>query len=261
MSFETIRIDRDDRGVATLTLAQPEKHNAMSARMIDELTEATEVLGNDDNVRVVILTGEGKSFCAGGDLVWMQSQFNADRSTRISEALKLARMLRALNEIPKPLIGRIQGQAFGGGIGMMCVCDVSIGADHAKFALTETKLGLVPATISPYVIGRMGEAKARRVFMSARRFAGQEAVELGLLAKSVPESELDAAIEFEVEPYLSVAPGAVSIAKSLTNRLGSIINDEAMQMSAELLADCWEKPEAHEGITAFLEKKKPSWIS
>ncbi|MEM9279247.1 MAG: crotonase/enoyl-CoA hydratase family protein [Pseudomonadota bacterium] len=261
MSFKTIRVETDKRGVATLTLNQPEKHNAMSAPMISELTEAASQLASDTTVRAVVLTGEGKSFCAGGDLGWMRQQFEADRATRISEAMKLATMLRDLNELPKPLIGRINGQAYGGGIGMLSVCDVAVGIDAAKFALTETRLGLIPATISPYIVARMGEGKARQVFMSGRRFDATEAVGLGLLAKSVSSEELNEAIEAEIEPYLSTAPEAVAKAKALARSLGPVIDDEVMRRTASKLADCWEGAEAQEGISAFFDKRKPSWQS
>lgn len=259
MSYQTIRIETDGRGVATLTLNQPDKHNAMSAQTIADLTNAAAELGSDTRIRVVVLTGEGKSFCAGGDLGWMQQQFKAGRGERISEAMKLATMLRDLNELPKPLIGRIQGQAFGGGIGMMSVCDVAIGVDTAKFALTETRLGLIPATIGPYVIARMGEGRARRVFMSGSRFDANQAVELGLLAKAVPERELDAAIEAEIEPYLSTAPEAVASAKALARALGPVIDEAVMKDTATRLADTWEGREAREGVGAFFEKRKPRW--
>jgi len=259
MTYKTIKLETDERGVATLTLNQPDKHNAMSAQMIAEITQAAKALGEDQAIRAVILTGEGKSFCAGGDLGWMRAQFEADRETRIQEAMKLATMLRDLNEMPKPLIGKIQGQAFGGGIGMMCVCDVAAGAAEAKFALTETRLGLIPATISPYVIARMGEGVARRVFMSSRVFDAHEAVKLGLLAKVVSADGLDEAIEVEVKPYLSVAPKAVGKAKRLARSLGPIIDEKMMLKSANILADCWEDTEAQEGIAAFFEKRKPSW--
>ena len=168
--FETLRIELDARGDATLWLPRGDKHNALSGQMIEELSEAAEQLGNDKAVRVVVLAAEGKSFCAGGDLRWMQAQMGATADERRREARKLAQALYRLNTLPKPLIGRVQGNAFGGGIGMMSVCDVAIGAATARFGLTETKLGLIPATIGPYVLSRMGEAMARRVFMSARLF-------------------------------------------------------------------------------------------
>lgn len=258
-NYETIRLDTDARGVATLTLARPDKHNALSAQMIAELTRAAAQLAADSAVRVVILTGEGASFCAGGDLDWMREQFTADRATRMAEARKLALMLKALNELPKPLIGRVQGQAFGGGIGMMSVCDVAIAAEGAKFGLTETRLGLIPATISPYVLARMGEGKARRVFMSARLFDAQEAVALDLAARAVAPEDLDTAIEREVKPYLSAAPDAVARAKRLARSLGTPITGAVIEDTIRQLADCWEDPEAHEGISAFFEKRKPAW--
>ncbi|MEM9009956.1 MAG: crotonase/enoyl-CoA hydratase family protein [Pseudomonadota bacterium] len=259
MSFETIRIETDARGVATLTLDRPERHNAMSAPMIAELTEAAETLAADPAVRAVVLTGAGESFCAGGDLTWMRAQAETDRAGRLAEARKLAMMLYALNTLPKPLIGRVNGQAYGGGIGMMAVCDVAVGADGARFGLTETRLGLIPATISPYVIARMGEGRARRVFMSARRFDAAEAVALGLLARAVPEAELDAATEAEVTPYLATAPGAVAAAKALARSLGPVIDSAVIEETARRLADTWEGDEAAEGIDAFLGKRKPRW--
>ncbi|WP_102223080.1 crotonase/enoyl-CoA hydratase family protein [Acidimangrovimonas sediminis] len=257
--YETIRIETDARGVATLTLDRGEKHNALSAPMMAELTDAAGALGRDPAVRVVVLTGAGPSFCAGGDLGWMKAQMAADPATRAEEAGRLAWMLNALNEMPKPLIGRVQGQAFGGGIGMMSVCDVAIGATGAKFGLTETRLGLIPATIGPYVIARMGEAMARRVFMSARLFGAEEAVTLGLLAQALPPEGLDAAIEAEVVPYLSCAPGAVAEAKALARRLGPPIGRAEIEASIAALVARWESAEAEEGIAAFFARDKPGW--
>ncbi|MBO9398442.1 crotonase/enoyl-CoA hydratase family protein [Shimia sp. R9_2] len=260
MRFETLLIDVDARGVATLMLNRPEKHNAMSGTMITELKQAAEALGADPAVRVVVLTGAGKSFCAGGDLGWMQAQMAADAKTRFVEARKLAEALQALNTLPKPLIGRLQGNAFGGGVGMASVCDVAIGADSLTMGLTETKLGLIPATIGPYVLSRMGEAMARRVFMSARLFKAPEAVALGLLAKAVPTDDLDAAVEAEVVPYLSCAPEAVARAKALARKLGPTIDDAVIDHTISELVACWEGAEAQEGIKAFFAKEKPAWV-
>ncbi|MCA0928894.1 crotonase/enoyl-CoA hydratase family protein [Ruegeria profundi] len=257
--FETISLSTDARGIATLTLNRAEKHNAMSAQMISELTQAARQLGEDDAVRAVVLTGAGKSFCAGGDLGWMRDQMAADPETRFSEARKLAEMLQALNTMSRPLIGAVQGNAFGGGVGLAAVCDVAIGAIGLKMGLTETRLGLIPATIGPYVIARMGEARARRVFMSARLFDAAEAVELGLLAKAVPYADLSAAVEKEVLPYLSCAPGAVASAKSLVRSLGPTIDNLVIDQTIRALVERWETTEAHEGISAFFEKRKPSW--
>lgn len=259
-AFETIVIETDDRGVATLTLSLPDKHNALAPQMITDLTAAAAALARDDAVRVVILTGAGKSFCAGGDLGWMKAQFAATRQQRMTETMKLARMLQALNELSKPVIGRINGQAYGGGMGMISICDVAIGAEDAKFGFTEARLGLIPATISPYVVARMGEGMARRVFMSARIFGAVEACELGLLARVVPAADLDAAIEAEVTPYLSCAPAAVAASKRLTRALGVRLDDAVMERTAAALADAWETTEGQEGVAAFFERRKPSWI-
>jgi methylglutaconyl-CoA hydratase len=257
--YETISVERDARGVATLWLARDDKHNAMSGPMIAEIHSAAEALGADPEVRVVILAAKGRTFCAGGDLGWMQAQMAAPPAERAAEAGKLAWMLKALNGLPKPLIGRLQGNAFGGGVGMASVCDVAIGVDSLSMALTETRLGLIPATIGPYVIARMGEAKARRVFMSGRRFGAAEAMELGLLARAVPDAELDAAVEAEVLPYLDCAPGAVARAKRLAQRLGPCITDDDIRHTIGELAACWEGDEAPEGIGAFFAKRKPKW--
>ncbi|WP_306149626.1 MULTISPECIES: crotonase/enoyl-CoA hydratase family protein [unclassified Roseibium] len=261
MSFETISIETDDLGVTTLTLNRPEKHNSLSAKMIDELTDAADQLGSDSSVRVVILTGAGESFCAGGDLAWMREQMSADRETRMAEARKLAMMLKALNELSKPVIGRVQGQAFGGGIGMMSVCDTVVAVDTAKFGLTEVRLGLIPATISPYILARMGEGKARRVFMSARIFGAEEARDLDLVAKVVSAGDLDTAIEKEIKPYLSAAPAAVAASKALARSLGPAITEAVIDDTIRRLADTWETPDANEGTSAFFEKRKPAWTN
>ncbi len=258
--YETLSLAVDGRGVATLTLDRAEKHNALSGRMIEELQLAATVLGADEAVRVVVLTGAGRSFCAGGDLDWMRAQMAADAATRGAEARKLAQMLRALNELPKPLVGRLQGQAFGGGVGMACVCDVAIGVEGAKFGLTETRLALIPATIGPYVVARMGEARARQVFMSARVFDAAEAVRLGILARAVAADDLDAAVEAEVAPYLAAAPGAVAAAKALVRRLGPRIDDAVIDDTIAALVAVWEGGEAEEGIAAFFDKRKAAWV-
>lgn len=258
--YDTISISTDARGVSTLTLSRPAKHNAMDATMIAELTRAAGQLGADDAVRVVVLTGAGKSFCAGGDLAWMQQQMASDAATRGREARKLAKMLFALNTMPKPLIGRLQGNAFGGGVGLGSVCDVAIGVDSLKMGLTETRLGIIPATIGPYVLARMGEGRARRVFMNARIFDAAEAVELGLLARAVPADDLDATVEAEVTPYLSCAPGAVAAAKAMARGLGPRLDDDVIDHTIAQLVARWETDEAAEGIGAFFDKRNAAWM-
>lgn len=259
MAYQTITLETDARGVATLTLNLPDKHNALAPQMIADLHAAADALGADPDVRVVVLTGAGKSFCAGGDLGWMKEQFSATREQRMAEARKLAHMLGALNELPKPLIGRINGQAYGGGMGMISICDVAISADQAKFGFTEVRLGLIPATISPYVVARMSEGMARRVFASARLFGADEARDMGLLARVVPAADLDSAVEAEVDPYLAAAPGAVATSKALARSLGPVIDEAIIERTIAVLADSWEQPEAHEGVSAFFEKRRPEW--
>ena len=259
--YETISLTTDARGVATLALDRAEKHNAMSAAMLGELRDAARALAHDDEVRVVVLTGHGKSFCAGADLGWMREQMAADAATRAAQARGLAEMLMLLDGLPKPLIGRIQGNAFGGGVGMASVCDMAIGADHLKMGLTEVRLGLIPATIGPYVVARMGAARARRVFFSGRLFDAAEAVELGLLARAVPEADLDAAVEAEVQPYLSAAPGAVAAAKKLVADLAPPMDDHVIDHTIAALVDCWEGEEAPEGIGAFFDKRPAKWLA
>jgi methylglutaconyl-CoA hydratase len=257
--YETLTLQLDARGVATCTLNRPDKRNAMSDRMLAELVDMAGRVSADPTIRAAILTGAGDFFCAGGDLSWMKQQIEADRATRMKQARGLADALFVLNTLAKPLIGRINGSAFGGGLGLISVCDVAIAPVTARFGFTETRLGLIPATISPYVLARMGEGKARRVFMSARLFPAHEAVSLDLLARAVQAEDLDAAIEAEVTPYLSVDPSAVAASKRLARSLGPRIEPDVIEATIEALADTWETEEAGHGIGAFLTKTTPRW--
>lgn len=258
--METLELQVDGDGVAWLWLNRPALHNAMDAAMIAELTEMAARLGRDPAVRVVVLSGRGRSFCAGGDLGWMRDQMAADGPSRARNAAALARMLSALDRMPKPLIGRIQGQAYGGGIGLMSVCDVAIAAAGAQFGLTEVRLGLIPATIGPYVVARMGAARAREVFFSGRIFGAEEAVRLGLLAQVVLPEALDTAIAAEIAPYLRAAPGAVAAGKRLVADLGGRIDEAQIAMTIDALVARWESAESAEGIAAFFEKRPAGWM-
>ncbi len=257
---DTVDFNADRNGIARLTLNEPERHNALSPAMIAEVTALAGEIAEDKTVRAVILTGSGKSFCAGGDLNWMREQMQADREQRMREARKIAGMLHALNTLPKPLIGRVQGNAFGGGVGMLSVCDAVIAVDTARFGLTETRLGLIPATIGPYVIARLGEARARRYFMSSRLFDCAEAHRLGLVSEMVPADRLDATVEAEAKAYLDTSPDAVASAKALARALGPHIDDSVIDMTIGRLADTWETADAREGVSAFFEKRKPGWV-
>ena len=256
MNFETLLFNQDKRGVVSLTLNRPEKRNALSAKMIEELTGFTSKLTPD--TRAVVIQGAGKLFCAGGDLDWMNNQIKADRLTRISEARKLAMMLKALNEIPVPLIGKLHGAAYGGGVGLACVCDFVISSSNVKFGFTETRLGLIPSTIGPYVVWKMGEAKAREVFMSGQTFNEVEAKKLNIVSEI--SENLDQSVESHLNPYLQTAPKAVGEAKALLRSLGPRIDEQVIEATIERLADIWEGEEASHGIDAFLNKTKPRWI-
>lgn len=259
MSAELVTLDTDARGVATLTLDRPERHNALSGETCDALAGMAAGLDANPTVRVVVLTGAGASFCAGGDLAWMRAQMTGSAGDRRREARRLADMLQVLNTLGKPLIGRINGAAYGGGVGLASVCDTVVAVAGARFGLTETRLGLIPATIAPYVIARIGEGPARSVFFSARVFGAEEARHLRLVNRIAAADALDAAIEEEVAPYLAAAPAAIAAAKRLARSLGPRIDAEVIEATIDRLVETWETPEAAEGIAAFFEKRPPPW--
>lgn len=259
MAYETIRIATDERGVCQLTLARPDVHNAMNKALIGEMRDAVKAIAKDPKVRVVVLSGEGKSFCAGGDLRWMKANADMTREKRIAEAGELADMLHELDTLPKPVIGRINGPAYGGGVGMMAVCDLAIGVSSARFGLTEVRLGLVPATISPYVVRRMGPGNARKVFFSGRLFPAEEARALNLLSAVVAPEALDEAIEKGIAELLQAAPGAVGATKRLVDFVATHDHAANRDYTLAALADAWETEEGQEGIQAFLNKETPWW--
>jgi len=257
----TITCQIDPRGVATVTLARPDKHNAIDAAMIRDLRAAAEDLSTNESVRVVVLTGQGPTFCAGGDLRWMQDQMAKDRAGRIAEATEFALVLRGLDDLPKPLIGRVQGPAYGGGVGLMCVCDVVVAVDTAKFALTETRLGLIPATVGPYVVRRLGEGASRQVFFNSKPFGAGRARELGLVSRVAGAAGLDPAVEEEIAACLHCAPGAVAEAKALCKSLARQSNEDALAMTIGRLADRWESAEAKVGLDTFFARTPAPWLT
>ncbi|MCX7172068.1 MAG: enoyl-CoA hydratase-related protein [Proteobacteria bacterium] len=235
-NYQTLTLSVDPRGIAYLTLARPQVHNALDAQLIAELRAAVTWLESQRGVRAVVLSGQGKSFCAGGDLGWMRENMDKSRARRVAETTELALMLRAMNELPMPLIGRINGPAYGGGVGMISVCDIAIGVATASFALTEVRLGLLPANIAPYVVARIGEANARRCMLTARRITAAEAKSSGLLNEVVDAAELDAAVERELADLLQCAPGAVTATKRLIAYVGTHDLPTNMLYTADRLA-------------------------
>lgn len=255
----TIAVAVDQRGVAAVTLSRPQRRNAISGEMISELADAAGEVASDPLIRVVVLSAEGDVFCAGADLDWMRSQIDAAPEVQHGQAVRLARMLNAWNVIPKPVIARVQGNAYGGGLGLMAVADVVCADESALFGLSETRLGLIPATISPYLLARLGRAGARRMFLSGKPVGGREAVDLRLVSRSVPSAELDVAVKEEVDACLACAPGAVADAKAMLHRIAGEIPEELIDATAGWLVRRWQDPEAREGMAAFLERRKPDW--
>ncbi len=253
MAYNTIEVSIDARGIASLILARPEKHNAMNSEMMAEIAAATKMLAADNAVRAVILGAQGKSFCAGADLNWMRAQAGQDRAGKIAEARVLANMLAGLNALPKPLIGRIEGNSYGGGIGMMAVCDIVVAVGDLRFALTETKLGLIPATIGPFVLRRLSETYARQVFFTAKPFDTELALRAGLVSSVCEADEMDAAIEAEIKPILQSAPGAVAQAKALLQQMQGRDVENDIELTVNALADRWETDEAQQRIAAFFK--------
>ena len=250
----------DNRGVATLSLNRPDKHNCFDDVLILDITAALKALAANDAVRIVILAGEGKSFSAGGDLGWMQRMADYSYDDNVKDAAALAEMLKTLNELPKPTIARVQGAAFGGAVGLISCCDMAVGSERASFSLSEVKIGLMPATISPYVLQAIGARAARRFFLTGERFDAQTALTLGLLSELVPEAELDSSIDTLVSSLLANSPAAVAGAKRLIQDYANqSINEALISDSCKRIADIRISDEGQEGLKAFLEKRSPNW--
>lgn len=250
----------DARGVATLTLNRPDKHNALDANTLSELSDALRAVQADSKVRLVVLTGAGASFCAGADIAHMRSMMGFTEHQNIEDALLLARTLRLLDELEQPVIARINGNVFGGGLGIVACTDIAIAVDSAKFALTEVRLGIVPAAISPYVVAAIGSRQARRLFLTAAMFEAAEARELGLVHFTSSADALDAAVEAQVDLVLRGGPEALRAAKKLVRRASPPVDRDVLtEENARLLARLRVSPEGKEGLSAFLERRKPTW--
>jgi len=251
-----------DHGIGIITLNRAERHNAFDDVLIQDLSMALVQMDTDSDVRVVVISSTGKSFCAGADLNWMKraAGYNAEETQR--DALGLASMLRMLNEMKKPTVARVQGPAYGGGVGLVAACDIAIAAFDAQFALTEVKLGIIPAVISPYVIAAIGERKARRYMLTAERFSAAEAYRIGLVHEIVPgEAELDEAVGEIVDALLANGPKALGECKALIKSVANRpISQEVVIDTAQRIARVRASDEGKEGMAAFLEKRKPSWV-
>ena len=263
MLMRTLTSNTDKRGVLTLCMNRPEVHNAFDADMIRELTSELKSADQDDKVRMVVITGAGSCFSAGADLNWMRGLVNASEEENERDALRLAELMRSLNYLSKPTIARVNGAAFGGGLGLIAACDITIAVDTARFGLTEARLGLVPAVISPYVIRRMGETYARRYFLSAERFDSEQAKRVGLLQETVTAEELDNVVESNIRELLKGGPNAVAHCKQVIFKIAGHSADSQEitdKLTAKLIANLRVSPEGQEGLAAFLEKRTPQWV-
>lgn len=251
----------DNHGCATLRLNNPEQHNAFDDRLIAEMTAALRQLADDPQVRLVTLCSSGKSFSAGADLNWMRRVADYSLEENITDALELAKLLQTLNELPKPTIALVQGATFGGGVGLVAACDIAIASEQASFCLSEVKLGLIPAAISPYLLAAIGERAARRYFLTAERFSAAEALRIGLLHQVVSTEELAKTGATLCEHLLQNGPHTLTEAKRLIRDVtGRPIDGDLIEMTAERIAAIRATNEGREGLSAFLQKRKPSWV-
>jgi methylglutaconyl-CoA hydratase len=256
----TVLTTTDHRGVATVTLNNPAKHNAFDDAMISALRLAFDQLRERDDIRVVVLRSDGKHFSAGADLDYMKRMATYDYGHNLHDAEMLAGMLRALYELPQPTIARIQGASLGGAVGLVSCCDMAVATRGASFALSEVKIGLVPATISPYVLRAIGERAARRYFLTGERFDAHRALELGLISEVADEESLDADVDMLVNALLANGPEAVRAAKDLiANVAGEPLTTELVEDTCARIAHIRVSREGQEGLSAFLEKRTPNW--
>lgn len=261
MAYQTIELEIDGRGVAALTLNRPDLHNAFNDVLIGELHDAVNGLSANKDAQAIILRGAGKSFSAGADLNWMKQAADYSLEENEADAMRLSDMLEALNAIPKPVVALIQGAAFGGGVGLAACADIAIAVRGAKFALTEVRLGLIPATIAPFVVAAIGQRQARRWFLTGERFGGETAREIGLIHEVVDdEAALQDRADEIIDALLAGGPDAVNAAKKLVFAVtGREVTRDLRQNTAERIAARRGSDEGREGISAFLEKREPKW--
>ncbi|MES2741607.1 MAG: enoyl-CoA hydratase/isomerase family protein [Pseudomonadota bacterium] len=260
MEFQTLKMVIEGK-VATITLNRPELRNAFNEHTIAELTMAFDGLGRSEMVSVIVLAASGAAFCAGADLNWMRAMAAYSHAENSADALQLAEMLRTIYLCPKPVLARVQGDCYAGGMGLVAACDIIVASEQAGFCLSEVKLGLIPATISPYVIKAMGEQAARRYFLSAERFSAAEAHRIGLVHEVVAPEALDAKVAELVKALLANGPHAVRQAKVLVREVaGQAVTPALLADTAERIAQARASEQGREGVAAFLEKRKPNWL-
>ena len=250
--------ETDSRGVTTLTLNRPERCNAFDDNLIEALIEALDKIDRDGAVRVLLLRASGKHFCAGADLNWMRRMADYSDEENRADALQLANLLDRLNRLSKPVVGVVQGATYGGGVGLVACCDIALACDEAVFCLSEVRLGLVPATIAPYVIAAVGARAARRYMLSAEQFDAQQACRLGLVHEVAPPADTEQRLAAILDALLQGGPEAQTAAKRLIGRVASL-DDELIEATADIIAERRASVEGREGLSAFFDKRKPDW--
>ena len=260
MTSEIVLTSIDARGLATVTLNRPEVHNAFDDALITALIQTCERLAHDPAVRIVLLTGAGASFSAGGDLNWMRRTGDYSYEKNFADAAELGRLMYLLDNLPKPTVARVHGAVFAGGIGLVACCDIAVADQESVFCISETRLGLVPAVISPYLVRAMGPRAARRYFLTAERFSADEARRLGLVHEAVPAADLDTTIARLVSAVLEGATGAQARSKRLIAEVAERpIEASVIDVTVRAIAEARASDEAREGLEAFFAKRKPRW--
>jgi methylglutaconyl-CoA hydratase len=260
MMTDTLILEKDSRGVATLWLNRPEIHNAFDDALIAALTRQLEIIDADQGVRVLVLAGKGKSFSAGGDLNWMKRMALYSEAENKRDAVGLAKLMRTLDQMKKPTVARVHGSAFAGGCGLVACCDIALAAETANFAITEAKIGLIPAAISPYVVAAIGARWARRYFLTAESFNAKEAERLGLVHGTFKPDQLDFAVSQVCDTLIANGPAALAACKDLIRLVAhSEVDDRLVDETAARIARIRASAEGREGVASFLEKRKPNW--
>ncbi|MCF6318743.1 MAG: enoyl-CoA hydratase-related protein [Proteobacteria bacterium] len=260
--YKTIKVDTNKQGVTSVTMARPDVHNAFNAEMIIEMTSAFVALDQNADCKIIVLQSEGESFSAGADINWMKSMVKATQAENQEDSLKLAALMRVINFCGKPVVAKVQGLALGGGVGLIACCDIVIANEQAKFGLTEAKLGLVPAVISPYVVDAITARQARRYFQTAEIFTAQRGLDMGLLSEICPIEQLDELIAKQIKFLLSTGPSAKLISKKLVQSVVSRTVPQQKkldQYTTQVIASVRVSAEGQHGLTSFLDKKKPKW--
>jgi len=259
MNYTTVRYEKQNR-VAYITFNRPEIHNAFNGTVLSEMQQVFDEIEKNDEIRVVVLTGAGKSFCAGADLNWMRSVINQSFEENLTESRALAELFHNIYSCRRPVIGRINGAAIGGGTGFVAVCDIAVASRSAVFSFSEVKIGMVPSCIGPYVIKKIGEGKTRELFITGERMSAERAHEVGLVSQVVDDDLLDTNVEKLIRFILSSGPEAVAAAKKLISEVPSMTPQEYKPYTAELIARLRISDEGQEGMEAFLNKRKPRWV-